>query len=56
SSPGTGLSETGTLGELNRLVAMAGDLGEMVSKHVMNEDIQRRELALPPGLKAYSTA
>ncbi|CAN0062684.1 unnamed protein product, partial [Ectocarpus sp. 4 AP-2014] len=56
SSPGTGLNETGTLGELNRLVAMAEDLGDMVSRHVMNEDIQRRELALPPGPKAYYTA
>ncbi|CBJ31627.1 Leucine Rich Repeat Protein [Ectocarpus siliculosus] len=56
SSPGTGLSETGTLGEVNRLVAMAEDLGGMVSRHVMNEDIQRRELALPPGPKAYYTA
>ncbi|CAM9187206.1 unnamed protein product, partial [Ectocarpus sp. 8 AP-2014] len=56
SSPGTGLSETGTLGELNRLVAMAEDLGNMVSRHVINEDTQRRELALPPGPKAYYTA
>ncbi|CAM9352312.1 unnamed protein product [Ectocarpus sp. 12 AP-2014] len=56
SSPGTGLSETGTLGELNRLVTMAEDLGDIVSRHVMNKDIQRRELALPPGPKAYYTA
>ncbi|CBJ31628.1 Putative Leucine Rich Repeat Protein [Ectocarpus siliculosus] len=56
SSPGTGLNGTGTLGELNRLVAMAEDLGDMVSRHVTNEDIQRRELALPPGPKAYYTA
>ncbi|CAN0229315.1 unnamed protein product [Ectocarpus sp. 12 AP-2014] len=55
SSPGTGLSETGTLGELNRLVAMAEDLDDIVSRHVMIEDIQRRELALPPGPKAYYT-
>ncbi|CAN0115075.1 unnamed protein product, partial [Ectocarpus sp. 6 AP-2014] len=47
---------TGTLGELNRLVAMAEDLGDMVSRHVMKEDIQRRELALRPGPKAYYTA
>ncbi|CAN0403330.1 unnamed protein product, partial [Ectocarpus fasciculatus] len=55
SSPGTGLSETSTLGELDRLVAMANELGDMVSRHMMNEDIQRRELALPPGPKAYYT-
>ncbi|CAM9679928.1 unnamed protein product, partial [Ectocarpus fasciculatus] len=55
SSPGTGLGETGMLGELDRLVAMANDLGDMVSRHVMNEDIQRKELALPPGPKAYYT-
>ncbi|CAM9672342.1 unnamed protein product, partial [Ectocarpus fasciculatus] len=55
SSPGTGLSETGTLGELDRLVGMANDLGDMVSRHVMNEDIQRREQALSPGPKAYYT-
>ncbi|CAN0087068.1 unnamed protein product, partial [Ectocarpus fasciculatus] len=51
----TGLSETGTLGELDRLVGMANDLGDMVSRHVMNEDIQRREQALPLGPKAYYT-
>ncbi|CAB1108831.1 unnamed protein product [Ectocarpus sp. CCAP 1310/34] len=30
SSPGTGLGETATLGELNRLVAMAEDLDDIV--------------------------
>ncbi|CAN0211345.1 unnamed protein product, partial [Ectocarpus fasciculatus] len=55
SSPGTGLGETVTLGELDRLVAMAKDLGDMVSRHVMSEDTQRKELALPLGPKAYYT-
>ncbi|CAN0115208.1 unnamed protein product, partial [Ectocarpus sp. 6 AP-2014] len=35
---------------------MAEDLGDVVSRHAMNEDIQRRELALPLGPKAYYTA
>ncbi|CAM9304775.1 unnamed protein product [Ectocarpus sp. 13 AM-2016] len=56
SSLGTGLRETGTLREMDRLVAMAQDLGDMVSRHVMNEDKQRRELALPPGPRAYYTS
>ncbi|CAM9962669.1 unnamed protein product [Ectocarpus sp. 4 AP-2014] len=53
---GADLTRTDKLQELDRLVAMAKDLGEVASKHMEDKDMHRKELALPPGSKAYYTA
>eukprot|EP00903_Cladosiphon_okamuranus_P009011 g8620.t1 len=53
--PGTELTETAKLRELDRLVAMAKALGEVASRHMEDKATQQEELALPPGSKAYST-
>ncbi|CAM9500905.1 unnamed protein product, partial [Ectocarpus fasciculatus] len=53
---GAELTRTDKLQELDRLVAMAKDLGEVASKYMEDKDMHRKELALPPGSKAYFTA
>ncbi|CAM9995974.1 unnamed protein product [Ectocarpus sp. 12 AP-2014] len=52
---GADLTHTDKLQELDRLVAMAKDLGEVASKHMEDKDMHRKELALPPGSTAYYT-
>ncbi|CAM9295990.1 unnamed protein product [Ectocarpus sp. 6 AP-2014] len=52
---GADLTRTDKLQELDRLVAMAKDLGDVASKHMEDKDMHRKELALPPGSKAYYT-
>eukprot|EP00752_Nemacystus_decipiens_P002649 g2479.t1 len=55
SPSGSELTDAHQLRELDRLVSMAMTLGEMASRHTEDKNLKQKELALPPGSKAYFT-
>eukprot|EP00752_Nemacystus_decipiens_P005336 g4840.t1 len=52
----SGVELTDKLGELDSLIAMAKTLGEMTSRYTADLDIQKKEMSLDPGRKAYNVA
>ncbi|CAM9229427.1 unnamed protein product [Pylaiella littoralis] len=53
---GTELTDADKLQELDKLVTMAKTLGDVASRHIEDEDIQRKEMTLGPVPKAYYAA